>query len=98
MINKVCSQCGCDIEPRGLINYSRIPDRLMNGMIAYVDEHRLPGHFLQAVISNDLSEAVGRADDESIMVLKDIVGWFYNIAPGICWGSKEKMKEWVKDE
>jgi hypothetical protein len=64
-------------------------------MEEYVNDRRKPGHFLCAVIQNDLAQAVGRADEHSIKVLRDIVGWFFNKAPAACWGSKERMDAWL---
>jgi hypothetical protein len=65
-------------------------------MKRYVDEKVPPGDFLTAVIQNNLMEAIGRADEEALLHLRDIVAWFYNEAPSTCWGSPEKMKEWLK--
>lgn len=79
-----------------MIDYDRIPERLMISMKGYVEQRRRPGHFLSAVICNNLTEAVGRADDESLSVIADIVGWFYNKAPSDCWGSPQKMEDWLK--
>ena len=78
--------------------YDAIPQRMMESMKAYVLERREPGHFLKAVISNDLVEAVGRADNESMASLRSIVRWFYNKAPANCWGSKERMTDWLNDD
>ena len=72
-----------------------IPERMMPAIKAYVNEHRLPGHFLQAVISNNLKEATARADEENGANLPAFVAYFYNEAPSPCWGSIDKMKEWV---
>lgn len=80
-----------------MIDYDRIPERLMTPMRAYVEERRMPGHFLSAVICNDLANACGRADALSLTILHDIVGWFHNKAPSKCWGSPEKMKAWLED-
>ena len=56
------------------------------------------GDFLRAVISNDLKEACGRADDDNARNLCAIVAWLYNNAPMGCWGSVEKYENWVKQE
>ena len=71
-----------------------IPERMMGGITRYVEEGVIPGHFLQAVICNDLKEACGRADRENAQNLPAYVAYFYNETPGGCWGSKKKMKEW----
>jgi hypothetical protein len=72
-----------------------IPDRMMGGIERYIQHGIPPGDFLTAVICNDLKEAVGRADDENIEQLPAFVSYFYNEAPSPCWGSEEKMNDWM---
>ena len=74
---------------------SRIPERMMGGIRRYIDHGIEPGHFLTAVICNDLREAVGRADEENVQLLREYVLFFYNEAPSPCWGSPEKMRAWT---
>ena len=76
-------------------DYTGLPWALRTGVQEYVEHHHPPGDFLTAVISNDLKEALGRADDGNRARLFDIVAWFYNEAPGICWGSPERMRDWL---
>ena len=72
-----------------------IPERMMSAIDLYVKHGIPPGDFLRAVICNDLSEAVGRADDENIELLPAYVAYFWNELPSTCWGSVEKMKAWM---
>lgn len=74
-----------------------IPDHMMAALRRYIFEHRAVGHFLQAVICNDLQEAVSRADEENLRNLPAFVKFLYNEAPGTCWGSKEKMEAWLSE-
>jgi len=76
-------------------NQFYIPDRMMGGITRYLENGIAPGDFLTAVICNDLREAYGRADDENLVNLSAFVAYFYNEAPHNCWGSPEKMKEWL---
>jgi len=71
-----------------------IPERIHRAMVEHIERGRPCGHFTTAVLDNDLKEAVGRADDENIVVLPLIVSWLYNNAPSGCWGSREKRKDW----
>lgn len=71
-----------------------IPERMMPGIRLYIDQGIIPGSFLQAVICNDLREAVGCADDENLANLPAFVQYFYNEAPGTCWGSADTMMAW----
>lgn len=73
-----------------------IPDRMMPGIKRYIEEKCPPSDFLTAVIQNDLSEAVGRADEENMRNLPAYAAYFYNHAPAACHGSKEKMAAWIK--
>ena len=74
-----------------------IPEITMNSLKRYI-EHRTPtGSFLQKVLENNLFEAIARADEENIIALKDIVLYIYNKAPSACWGSPEKVKEWLNN-
>ena len=74
-------------------NSSHLPATLQQGLLRYLDHGIEPGHFLTAVITNNLFEAVGRADNQSLVALPDIVKF---ITPHSCWGSKEKMAKYQK--
>lgn len=54
---------------------SLVPLHLHNGLISWVEFGILPGSFLRAVISNDLSLAVLRADDFCREKLYEIVSF-----------------------
>ena len=73
-----------------------IPDYMANGIELYINHGVEPGDFLSAVICNDLQSAVGKVDGTNIKNLPAYVGYFYNEAPGGCWGSVSRMVEWIK--
>jgi len=73
-----------------------IPQRMEDGIKNYIVHKIPPGHFLTAIIQNDLKSAVERADDENLRNIPAYVAYFYNLAPHACWGSPEKMKLWLK--
>jgi hypothetical protein len=77
--------------------YAQIPEHMQAALRRYVLEGVKPGDFLTAVICNDLRNAVGRADETNLPLLKLYVQWFYNVAPGSCWGSDEKMLKWMDE-
>ena len=59
-------------------------------------KHGVPtGDFLHAVLANDLSAAVGRADVESGRVLAAIVSYVYRHLPAQSHGSYEVVDEWL---
>ena len=76
-------------------NQFYIPERMMSGIRRYVEHGVRPGDFLSAVIQNNLSQAVGRADTENLKNIPAFVAYFYNECPGTCWGSPEKMEAWI---
>lgn len=78
------------------IDYSRLPGHMQAGARRYVERGIPPGHFMTAVICNDLFEAVGRADDTNKHALADWARFFYNEAPRGCFGSPEHFQEWIK--
>ena len=77
-------------------DYTRIPWATMETLEAWVATARPMGSFCEAVVCNDLAEAFAQADDDNIRAMFDIVAWMYWKAPGICWGSREKMKNWSR--
>ena len=77
-------------------NQFYIPERMMSGIRRYVEHGVRPGDFLSAVIQNNLSQAVGRADTENLKNIPAFVAYLYNECPGNCWGSPEKMESWME--
>lgn len=78
------------------MNYDKLPEDLRDGVRLWIEEGIYPGGFMTAVVENNLMEAVDRADDTNCRRLVDIVRWWYNYAPGLCWGSKKKAEKWQK--
>ncbi len=62
----------------------------------YVELGFPTGDFLAAVISNDLMDAVGRADKVNIRVLRSICGKIYKEFPHGAHGSREIYKDWIE--
>lgn len=72
-----------------------IPLHMHEGLIAYVLTGRPTGHFLMAILTNDLRDAVSRADEENQPRIHEYVRFLYNYAPVGCWGSPEHYAAWV---
>lgn len=73
-----------------------ISDHMMDAIDRYIQHGIAPGGFLTAVITNDLAEAVGRADQHNMRNLPAYVAYFYNEAPADCWGSPDRMRAYMK--
>jgi hypothetical protein len=54
------------------------------------------GGFIEAVLSNDLREAMGQADRESLKHLHTLFLLIYNYCPHTCWGSEKRVNEWLQ--
>ena len=77
------------------LNSCGIPDKMHGAIIRYIVNHCEPGNFLCAVIENDLKDSFRCADDENKLIIENYIRFFYNYAPSDCWGSPEKMAEWL---
>lgn len=73
-----------------------VPEHLRSGLQLYIERGLPPGHFLTAVLENDLMEAMGRADEISRAGLFTLCQFLYCYAPRGCHGSRLKVYEWVK--
>ena len=79
----------------GAMNTS-IPERFRESIDLYVSDRIPPGGFLTAVLSNNLTEAFYRADDEAIAHMLGIVSYCYNDIPRTSWGSPTRVREWLQ--
>jgi len=72
-----------------------IPKHSMAALRRYVEEGIMPSHFLAAVLENNLSEAIARADNESLANLPAYTAYLYWEVTSPCHGSPEKVQEWI---
>lgn len=77
---------------------AKIPEHMMDGIRRYVDKREPVGGFLEAIITNDLQDACGRADSVNQHLIFEYVDWFYNYEPHNCHGSMETYKRWLAGE
>lgn len=73
-----------------------IPERIKNMIDRYVDNGISGGGCLDAILSNNLREAFGRADEEARERMFDIVRYLYNNVPAACWGSPDLVANWMR--
>lgn len=76
--------------------YYPMRNDLYGALERYLNHGILPGGFLTAVLENNLMEAFGRADSMNSANLRNIVGYIYNHIPSNAWGSKERVRDYVK--
>ena len=75
-------------------SHTYVPEHIRDAVVRWVEHGINGGSFLNAVVTNDLREACGRADERNSIYLRSIVAWFYNYAPSNCWGSREVAESW----
>lgn len=79
-----------------------VRDRLPEGTAQTIDDyvnHRFkPGSFVEAVLSNDLADAMARADIDNRAKLFEIVGYVFRYVPMHLWGSREKVRAHLRGE
>lgn len=74
-----------------------VPSNLHDGLISYLVERRAVGGFLTAVLSNDLTQTVARADPETGQFLRQIVRFLLHTVPSSAWGSPAAVQAWLDD-
>lgn len=60
----------------------------------YIERGAPVGHFLHALLANNLVECVHHADGTNKRAIPEIVTWLFNYAPRECWGSEDKVNAW----
>lgn len=79
-----------------MIDYDTIPPAVREAIDRWVT-HGIPaGHFVMAVLANDLHGAISRADERSLAALHSIVAYVYNEIPNNAWGSPDKLRAWTE--
>ncbi len=71
-------------------------DGIKKSLDRYVEHGIPPGGFLEAVLCNNLMEAMGRADIENHDTIFEICQYVYNEMPGNCHGSPEIVAAWYE--
>lgn len=84
-----------DIAQQAVLHVYMLPPHCREGVLNWVLHGTTPGHFLTAVIDNDLAKAVQQADNENSQALREYVVYFYNYTPAGCTGSREGRIQWA---
>jgi len=84
-----------EIRQKQLALYGQIPQQIRFGVVHFIVFGYPLGGFLRAVFSNDLRATFGAADLASRDGLHALVTWLHSFAPSPCWGSKERIADWL---
>jgi len=74
------------------IDYSKIPAHMREGTRLYIEEGIEPGGFLTAVLANDLTGAVGRADETNKRYIQQWAEFMMCEMPGNLWGNYDVVR------
>lgn len=72
-----------------------VPAHLIPGLVRYIVYGIPTGDFLRAVLSDNLMDAMGRADEETAERMKQICSFLYHHSPAACRGSDEAVTQWI---
>jgi len=75
---------------------SKLSPHILLAIENYVQHGSYLGDFLTAVMDNDLRMAIGRADDDNVHAMREIIVILNCYCPSDCWGGKDKRVEWQK--
>ena len=70
-------------------------EQIKESLRLYIEHRIQPCGFLTSVLSNDLFDAVARADYENAKMLDEIVKYIYNKLPSNSWGSRQIVNNWL---
>jgi hypothetical protein len=71
-----------------------LPEHMQAPILRWIEDGGPIGDFLTALLSNNLMEAFGRADDQNTAAMRNWVQFLYNHAPHDCYGSPDIVKAW----
>ena len=94
-LDSLSRSCHPDDMWRHPVSTGIVREQMRDSVLAYIQEGRPVGDFLTAVLSNDLREAVGRADNQNLSALPSFVFFLYNYAPSGCWGNRPRVQRWI---
>ncbi len=78
--------------------YEKVRPDILMSIRCYAYQHQPVSGFLQAVLKNDLVSALKQANDDNFETLPEIVLYCSLEIPSRCWGSPQKVKEWLKEK
>lgn len=83
------------IPPITSDKWGGIPHHCRDGLYYYLTEHRNVGHFLAAILENNLLAACRRADRINQRHIYDYIFFLENYAPRDSYGSPDIVRKWL---
>lgn len=77
------------------INYTAAPNQWGDIWQRYIEHGLSPGGFGTALLCNDLTAAVRRADPVNIRLIGEHVQWLWDNMIYEAWGTRDKYNEWI---
>lgn len=78
-----------------------IPEHMHASITMWIEDAQphpaLMGHFLRALLSNDLMQAFAYADGDNLRHMHGWAVFLYNYAPSTCYGSPERVQAWFDE-
>ena len=90
-------ECLRQLEADAPAYTKKIPAPVLHAIQRYAVTGGATGHFVNAIMRNDLFDAVARADGESLAALREIIWYVYNQLDCRCWGPKNKKSTEVEE-
>ena len=82
----------------GSLNHWRVAKDFANPMYNYLVYGFEPGGFFSGWYANDITSIVHSHPANTVEALKDLTKWMVNCMPHKSWGSREKVRAWIKME
>ena len=93
-MNEIQERTDYEVQLEMAAQSKGVPEHSTGGLVRWAVYGIRPGSFLTSVLSNDLFDAMGQADECNRDCLFNIVQFVFCDMPGGCWGSKEKVSVW----
>lgn len=77
------------------LQISQIPEHMHDGLVLYLRYGVRPGSFLTAMLACEFMAACANADEENQRALFAYARFFNNLPP-VCYGSRERVEQWLR--
>ena len=71
------------------------PEIIQEALRDYEANGHIKGDFVMAMLKNDLTNAIGRADSTNFRLIPAINCFIFNRLDSRCWGNPKKVEHWI---